>query len=396
MIGKNLKIIIIVLTIIVLLKKMAENYCYEKINNLVKIKKYDRDSYYKYILNNIPFYKKLKSFPIIEKKDIREDPTLFYNPYYSPIKESYNTAANNWGESNNVKNRMGLMNSITTSLKFLNKKNCLVSATGGSSGKSFYQLYNNEDMMEGAIGFLRCLTNMGFDPKKHKLLLLYVHGNNFVQILYQLQRLIPRFYSYIPSLNDNCDMDDKIVTDIYSLIEDNKIDFVITFPSTLFRYCEKLLEKGLRHKHNPIGFDLSADFLLTCQYKFICDTFPNSKVRMSYGTVETGQIAQQYTGDNHLVYKVFDDICDVKNNNSNLVITKFNYKVMPLVNYMVDDYCEVIKTQSGIFLRNLVGKKHKTDNTNIIQLDKRINMANKMVNNNIINLYYIYYIKRYK
>jgi phenylacetate-coenzyme A ligase PaaK-like adenylate-forming protein len=108
---------------------------------------------------------------------------------------------------------------------------------------------------------------------------------------------------------------------------------------------------------------------------------------MSYGTVETGQIAQQYTGDNHLVYKVFDDICDVKNNNSNLVITKFNYKVMPLVNYMVDDYCEVIKTQSGIFLRNLVGKKHKTDNTNIIQLDKRINMANKMVNNNIINLY---------
>ncbi|MBA43064.1 MAG: hypothetical protein CMF62_03530 [Magnetococcales bacterium] len=360
-----------------------------KIDSLVSIQKINKKDYLNYVSKNISYYKNRKYFQIIQKKDIRANPKAFYNNFYNPMITTYKTAANNWGETNNVTARMSKYDSIKTSIKFLtNTRNAIPSATGGSSGKSFYQLYNYNDMLEGARGFLRCLVNLGYDYRKHSILLLYAHGNNFIQILNTLQYILPNFYAMIPKMDSKCDFTDKTVYEIFNIIENKKPNFVISFPSTIFRYCEKTLEKKLKHKHNPIGFDLSADFLLTCQYEFIKTIFPNSKVRMSYGTVEFGQIAQQKDDKNHLVYKVFDDLCEVSNHNKNLVVTKFSYKVQPLINYMVDDHCEVYKIKGNTYIKNLVGKKHQDDKVDILKLDSKINMINKLVNNNIINAYY--------
>jgi hypothetical protein len=199
-----------------------------KINSLVSIQKTNKKEYLNYVSKNIPYYKNRKYFPIIEKSDIRANTKAFYNNSYNPMNSTYKTAANNWGETNNITARMSTYDCIETSLKFLtNTRNAIPSATGGSSGISFYQLYNYDDMLEGARGFLRCIVNLGYDYRKHSILLLYAHGNNFIQILNAIQFIIPCFYAYVPTMDSNCDFTDKTVDEIFNIIENKKPDFVI-------------------------------------------------------------------------------------------------------------------------------------------------------------------------
>jgi hypothetical protein len=55
---------------------------------------------------------------------------------------------------------------------------------------------------------------------------------------------------------------------------------------------------------------------------------------------------------------------------------------------MVDDHCEVYKKNGKTLIKNLVGKKHHDDKVDILKLNSKVSMINKLVNNNIINAYY--------
>ena len=106
----------------------------------------------------------------------------------------------------------------------------------------------------------------------------------------------------------------------------------------------------------------------------------NSDIRLSYGTVEFGQIAQQTKEDN-TVYEVFDEIVDIDNNEKNqLVITSYILKTQPLIKYCIDDYGEVYKRNGKTYIKNLIGKQAKcisNNEFNVIKINDIINKIKK-------------------
>jgi hypothetical protein len=121
--------------------------------------------------------------------------------------------------------------------------------------------------------------------------------------------------------------------------------------------------------------DLSADFLFTCQYQFIKRFFYSTDIRMSYGTMEFGQIAQQVPGKSLFTYEVYPDVAFVENDkDSNLIVSAYNHKTIPMLRYRTDDKGTVVNSSGKQYIVNLVGKQ--ADGMDYIALDDQINVAN--------------------
>jgi hypothetical protein len=137
----------------------------------------------------------------------------------------------------------------------------------------------------------------------------------------------------------------------------------------------------------PKSMDLSADFLFSCQFDFIKTFFTTTKIRLTYGTIEYGQIAQQIDGS-MFDYEVYDDIAVVEQGSKGgLIVTSLIYNTQPIIRYEIDDVGNVeydASTKKHI-IRNLIGKPPTLD-VNYIDIDLYINEFNKTYNSAIINV----------
>jgi phenylacetate-coenzyme A ligase PaaK-like adenylate-forming protein len=170
--------------------------------------------------------------------------------------------------------------------------------------------------------------------------------------------------------------------DIINLINEYKPFLIVGFPNLMFRICELIHKNKTILTYIPKCMDLSADFLFTCQYNFIKSIFIICDIRLSYGTIEFGQIAQQIPGT-MFDYKIFDDIVDVENNEDNkLIVTNYLFETQPIIRYLTDDIG--IVTKGGI-IKGLIGKNkfNNHDRYNFIKINEHINKVNTF--NIIIN-----------
>jgi hypothetical protein len=352
---------------------------------------YDKPKYsnlIKYIQNNIPYYKSKKDIPIVDKSLYNKFPDLFYNHQYIKLTNTESTASNDWGTSRHITRRMNKLEAIIICLKMLIPRYSIAMATGGTSGKAYHQYYNLYDSFDGARSHYQCLTNMGFDIRKHNLLIFYKHGCNFIQMLMGIGPIF-NVHVLLPDI-DNNDVTLKTVYELERYIYNYNIHTVITFPNLLFRVAQLMYMYNIKFRSYPKAIDISADMLFSFQYNFIKMLFKDTDIRMSYGTVEFGQIAQQLklkgntmTTDNMFTYKVLSDFAKVENTKDNkLVVTRYNYKVHPIVRYNVGDYGTV--SSDGNTIYNLIGKKGS--NVNYLQLDKYISTLNKNHKCQIINI----------
>lgn len=383
-------ILITVFLVIFFVNKFISEYLYLSIKTLNDFKNgknnINKKEYIKYVCNTIKFYKKYKdieliNFPIIYKKNIRENQNNFLNEYVKLLINSKETAQNNWAEKkeNNIYSySLYRLYEFITKVLYNNYAICQI--TGGSSGQYFYQWYTKDELILATYGFTKCFYNLGW-RENDKILLYYAHGANTVKILNYLNSFL-YFYniqSLYPKIINN-DLDLNHVLEFINKLNTFKPKLIIAFPNNIFRIAQIILINNIKLDYIPDCMDLSAEYLYECQYNFIKKIFKNCDIRLSYGTVEFGQIAQQ-TKDDNTVYEVFDEIVDITNNDKNqLIITSYILKTQPLIKYCIDDYGEVYKRNNKTYIKNLIGKKAKCINNNefsIIQINDIINKINK-------------------
>lgn len=314
-------------------------------------------------------YKMFDNIPIIEKDIIKQNYKLFFskNNYNNRLTFLEDMSGNNW--SKNKYSNMNLFHFLHTSFSVLFLKGCIPSITGGSSGNYFYQWYNLKDVWHGGYSFVRGWFNMGWRPGD-SILFYYLHGAVSIKLL----NFLPIVDVLIPELNDNHDITINSCMSLIHTINTKKIDLLVTFPSFLYRICEYIYSKNITLEHHPKYIDVSADFLFNCQYQFIKSIFYKSDIRMTYGTVEFGQIAQQIPNE-LFIYEVYPEVAFVENKNNEIVVTSFINTVVPLLRYNTKDKGYVFEKNNTQYIKNLVGKQ--THNYDYIQISNILDEINK-------------------
>lgn len=298
------------------------------------------------------------------------------------ITTAPNMSFNNWSESNKEKRFRGLHLTMQFVRAFFDNRYAVPITTGGTSGNSFLYWYNYSEGIKFIASTMRCWIPYGWDPSK-KLGIFYGHPSSGLSFLNQIYRLVPNIHVLIPSyVNGDIGNIDAFI----SFINYSKPFVVETMPNLFFRACELCYTRKIKFTHQPHLISLSGDFIFTCQYEFIKACFPNSIVRMAYGSVEVGQIAQQVDDNDLYLYKVFNEYAYVENtDDGKLVVSRLDYENMPMIRYITDDYGDVsIRNDGSQYIKNLVGKKRY----NYLLLDGVINYINKSEHTDIINIRY--------
>lgn len=337
-----------------------------------------------YCNNNIPYYMNNK-INTVNKFNIRNNYQSFFNKgkYDKRMEWTINSANNSWTELKDVKKKnMTIFGFFWTLIGLLSGKS-VAQVTGGTSGEYYYQWYDLNDLWWGGYSFVKGWHKMGWNPSE-KILIYYFHGANSIKLLEytNLLSFLPQYINVqVPTFTHKNDINDDSVIEFINKINKDKPELIISFPSVIFRVCQKIHEKNIKLLHIPKYMDLSADFLFTCQYRFIKSIFTYTDIRLSYGTIEFGQIAQQVPGEMY-TYEVYEDVAYVENDeNNNLIVSAFNYKTLPLLKYKTDDKGIVSNLNDKQYIHNLVGKQNGS--VDYLELD---NIVNKLQEPNIINI----------
>ena len=353
-------IIIIIITVILVIYKFreyVENTKYELYNTNKNRCNIDKSGFIKEVKKSIPYYANLKGdkLPIVSKSKISSQSNMFMNKYVGKIENSVNTSNNNWATKKITQEDASVYECITYIYNLYNGK-AIANITGGSSGNYFYQWYTLDEYKRGLYGFFKCWINMGWTPKE-RVMLYYFHGSNAVKLLNVIP--LPNITSIVPKLTKDGDISLQSAKEFINHMNTQKPELIVSYPSLIFRISQLVYQHDLIILHCPKYMDLSADFLFSCQYNFIKSVFKDTDIRLSYGTIEFGQIAQQIPGKMY-DYEVFDDIVDVENDtDNNLIITNYLFTTQPMIRYLTDDKGSVSVSSNGTIISNLVGKTHE-------------------------------------
>lgn len=336
---------------------------------------------------HVPFYRDSEGgdwWPRVTKQDIvRNYPQHFIQGTYERrMVWTTQFATNAWTqmEKSGPPRKMTTAHAIGIFYGVLDGRT-FAQVTGGTSGKYFYQWYGLSDLWWGAYTFVRGWVNLGWKPSD-RVFLVYFHGANSVKMLEHLplgiSTLVPRF-------DEKKDISVDTVVEFARRLDSEKPGIIVTFPNTLFRICQIAWEQNISWRHRPACMDLSADFLFTCQYDFIKRFFPDTEVRLSYGAVEFGQLAQQIPGSLY-DYRVYGDVAFMENDSDgNLVVTCFTNSTLPIVRYVTEDKGRVVnEADGGQIIKGLVGKQ--VEGMDYISIDTKINRVNAESGAQIINM----------
>lgn len=285
---------------------------------------------------------------------------------------------NNWNEDSRKKGGNGAMLVWEFIKAYMIQDYAVPICTGGTSGNSFHYWYSYEEGIRFLASTMRCWVPFGWHPGK-KLGIFYGHPSSGLSVLNYTRHILPNMDVLIPKFDEKGDVMNWEA--FVRFINSRKPYVVESMPNLFFRVCQLAYVHDVTFSHQPHLISLSGDFLFTCQYEFIKACFPFSIVRMAYGSVEVGQIAQQRSDDDLYTYKVFSEYAHIENTeDGRLVISRLDYVNMPMFRYITDDYGNVHNDT----ITNLVGKK-KFD---YLSLDKLINYVNKQFQTHIINTRY--------
>lgn len=331
----------------------------------------------RYCRSNVEFYRATSgAWPDpVSKGTIAKSQHLFFSgdAYQKRISWTERTSINSWAQrtgtdSTKTSEMMGLTGALSVAYGLWRGRS-VAQMTGGSSGNYFFQWFTAKDFWWGAYSFVRGWEAMGWRPTD-PVLVYYFHGANSIKLL----KFLPGIQVLVPQFTKEFDISDESVSEFIDQLTRNRIQMVVSYPNIMYRVCQKLYARGIRQlDHSPKCIDLSADFLFTCQYEFIRSFFPGTDIRMTYGTIEFGQIAQQVPGHMY-TYRVYSDVAYVESIQGNLVVTAFNYSTLPMLRYMTDDKGIVIERDGTQYIENLVGKQ----NTSIdyLVVDAMLNKLN--------------------
>ncbi len=363
-------VIIAILVVLLTLINIVKNYSYLCYNYAImnQNKKRNINDYAEYIKNTFPEFYNFTENNTVTKTQLNNCGKKCINKKLNST--AANLSFNNWNSDSQKQHIIlrGPRLFLQYVRGYIDHKYAIPVCTGGSSGNTFNYWYNYDEGVKFIGSTMRCWTPYGWNPEK-KIGVFYGHPSSGLTFLNNIHLIIPKIDIVIPTFKKNGDINN--ISEFIKFINVRKPYVIETMPNLLFRVCQHLYISGIKLTYQPVMISLSGDFLFTCQYKFIKLFFPKSIIRMAYGTVEFGQIAQQIDDNNLYTYKVFNEYAYVENTkDGRLIVSRYDYENMPMYRYVTDDYGDVITDKNDQqYIINLVGKK-KYD---YISLDEIIN-----------------------
>ncbi|UCF49096.1 MAG: phenylacetate--CoA ligase family protein [Thermoplasmatales archaeon] len=249
-----------------------------------------------------------------------------------------------------------------------NKKDGIVSRTGGTTGKSLPVFFDLYTVIKGMLGFVRALNEYGIDWRKTKMSLLI----DLSERSFENEYFINSIFSAIKPLFSEKNIQ---IFDLFSISEKviKKIDqfqpeFIGGYPFALIRLA-MLKERGLGKNIAPRCILSSGSYFDEYSKKLIEEKL-DSKIYDFYAATESGPIAFEckkgyYHVHSDLIYPEF-----ITNGNpvspgkpGTLVITKLYGKGTPIIRYTgIDDIVTIPKNKcscglSGTLIKKIHGRK---------------------------------------
>lgn len=250
-----------------------------------------------------------------------------------------------------------------------NKKNGIISRTGGTTGESLLIYFDLYTVIKGMLGFIRAFKEYDVDWRKTKMSLLLDLSERSFENEYFVNSIFPTIKPIFPQKNIQIFDLFGITPEVIRKIDDFQPEFIAGYPFAMIKLAI-LKKKGYGKNINPKCIMTSGSYLDIHLRKLIEDMF-NTKLHDYYSATESGPIAFECKNGNYhvlsdLIYPEF--IMNGKRVKSGepgtLILTKLYGRGTPIIRYTgIDD---VVTTEendcscslSGTLIKRIHGRKN--------------------------------------
>ena len=224
-----------------------------------------------------------------------------------------------------------------------NKKNAIVSRTGGTTGESLAIYFDLYTVVKGMLGFVRALKMYGVDWRKTKMTLLIDLSERSFENEYFINSIFSAIKPVVSQKNIQIfDLFDTS-SDVIKKIEEFQPEFIGGYPFAFIQLA-LLKNKGFGKKISPRCVLSSGSYFDSYSRKFV-EKILDTKIYDFYAATETGPIAFECKNGNYhvhsdLVYPEFimngEHVSYGKP--GTLIITKLYGRGTPIIRYAgIDD-----------------------------------------------------------
>lgn len=237
---------------------------------------------------------------------------------------------------------------------FIRKNFKMSISTGGTSGIPTYRWLDHSDCNVMAQSFLESFHANGW-RRGEGFVLYYPLRSYFTSTYSEFNDWIHRLFGFSVVPFETVTKDS--VLDLLHNLEKRKASLLVIFPCVLQRVAEIMREEDIPPFRGLKNINVSGEFFFDCSKAFIQQMFPDSRIEITYGAVEVGEIAHQ-SGTSSFDYQVFDEFAFVEETeDDSMLITSLHQKSFPMIRYKMEDKATVKTDITGQqFLINLEGK----------------------------------------
>lgn len=287
------------------------------------------------------FWEEFAKTPVTTKQDLKDHNDDFCSNTYAAKKMIV--------EDGQTPKALDILKSV-----FIKKDFKISISTGGTSGIPTYRWLDEHDCNVMAQSFFESFHDNGW-RRGENFVLYYPLRSYFTGTYAAFNNWLSRLFGFsvVPFENVTA----QSVRALLKELEDRKATLLVIFPCVMQRVAEIMHEEGIPPFAALKNINVSGEFFFDCSKDFIQEMFPNSKIEITYGAVELGEVAHQY-GPSSQDYLVFDDFAHVEETeDDSLLITSLRQKTFPMIRYKMEDKASVITTSnSRQLLVNLEGK----------------------------------------
>jgi phenylacetate-CoA ligase len=250
-----------------------------------------------------------------------------------------------------------------------NKKDRIMSRTGGTTGASLLIYFDLYTVIKGMLGFIRAFKVYSIDWRKTKMSLFLDLSERSFENEYFVNSIFPTIKPIFSQKNIQIYDLFTITPEVVKKIDNFRPEFIAGYPFSMIQLAI-FKKKGYGKNINPNCIMTSGSYLDINLRKMIEDTF-NTKVYDYYSSTESGPIAFECKNGNYhvlsdLVYPEF--IMKGKRvepgEPGTLVLTKLYGRGTPIIRYTgIDDIVTTEKNDcscglSGSLIKSIHGRKN--------------------------------------
>ncbi|MFN3700377.1 MAG: hypothetical protein ACK4VI_02510 [Alphaproteobacteria bacterium] len=292
-------------------------------------------------VNDAAFFKRFAELPIVTKDDLRARNDDFTAEHFSGKCDILQTIGQN--------------NFIETLYTLFLKKNFKIPiSTGGTSGEPTYRWLDYRDGNAMAQSFLESFHLNGWQ-RGEAFVLYYPLRSYFTGTYAAFNDWLHRLFGFTVVPFET--VTPESVRALLDTLQSRKATLLVIFPCVMQRVAEIMREEKIPPFRGLKTINVSGEFFFDCSKAFIQEMFPDSRIEITYGAVEIGEIAHQ-TENSSFDYQVFRDFAYVENGgNDTMLVTSLRQYGFPMIRYQMEDKAEILTQTDGVqYLRTLEGK----------------------------------------